>query len=95
MKQTTDNYFTINDNGRVTALTLWDGAEAVLRGKCIQIAVKRRQRKEKEIKLENELKRLKHEHKMTGGKNVLKQLQDCRAKGVFRYTKQRYYEMGT
>ena len=40
LKQTIEEYFAINDNGAVSPSTLWDGAKAVLRGKCIEIAVK-------------------------------------------------------
>ncbi|KAF7641859.1 hypothetical protein LDENG_00270150 [Lucifuga dentata] len=48
LKQTIEEYFAINDNGSVSSSTLWDGAKAVLRGKCIEIAVKlNRQRLEK------------------------------------------------
>ena len=102
LKQTIEEYFAINDNGAVSPSTLWDGAKAVLRGKCIEIAVKlNEERLEKEKQLESDIKRLEHEHKVSGDKNILEQLHHAldelltrKAEGALRHTNQRYYEMG-
>lgn len=37
-KTTIDEYFRLNDNGAVSQAILWDGAKAVIRGKCIELA---------------------------------------------------------
>ena len=79
IRQTIDGYFKINDNGSVSPSTLWDGAKAVLRGKCIEIAIKLNREWKRKKQLESNIKRLAHEHKMTRDKNVFKQLQESKA----------------
>lgn len=79
LKETIEEYFAINDNGSVSPSILKDGAKAVLRGKCIEMAVKsNKQRLEKERQLESDIKRLECEHKASRDPNTLKRLQGYR-----------------
>ncbi|KAJ0059923.1 hypothetical protein NL108_015598 [Boleophthalmus pectinirostris] len=105
LKDTLKEYFLLNDNGEVSLSTLWDGAKAVLRGKCIEVTVQlKKQRLAKQIELESEIKRLEQIHKITRDPTILTQLKIQRnnfdrlmtykAEGAMRFTNQKYYEMG-
>lgn len=105
IKQQVKEYFEINDNGEVNPAILWDGAKAVIRGKCIQISSRmKKQRQEQQIKLENKIKQLEIQHRNIGSHRILSELKEARksldkllsykAEGALRFSKQKYYESG-
>lgn len=105
IKETIDEYMSINDNGSVSPSILWDGTKAVLRGKCIELASHlKKHRRAKQAELESEIRRLEQIHKINRDKKVLSQLKDkkvnldklltYKAEGAMRFTDQKYYEMG-
>ena len=58
-------YLDINDNGEVTPSILWDGSQAVMRGKIIQMSSRLKQREARRLQLETEITRLEREHKVS------------------------------
>lgn len=105
LKATIYEYFLWNDNGEVSTAVLWDGAKAVIRGKCIELASKlNKQWVQRQIELENQIKRLEQAHKIDRRDEKMKQLKSCRealdklltyrAERAMRFTGQKYYELG-
>lgn len=84
---------------------MWEGAKAVIRGKIIQISSKiKKQRLKEQSNLEEKIKLLETQHKITRTSNIATELKEVRkaldkllsykVEGALRFSKQRYYEMG-
>lgn len=77
LTETIEEYFQLNDNGSVSPSVLWDGAKAVLQGRCIQLAVQlKKQRIFKQSEIEGEIRRLEQLHKASGNDKILLQLKE-------------------
>lgn len=98
-------YFVFNDNGMVSPSVLWDAAKATIRGKIISIGSRlKKQRMQKQLQIENEIKRLENEHKQQRKKEVLDELKEnrnklddlltYRAEGALRFIDRKFYEFG-
>lgn len=70
-------YMTNSDNGAVSPSTLWDAANAVLRGKLIAWSAQKKREKEKQIKdLTERLKSLENKHVECNDTNALNQTEE-------------------
>uniref|UniRef100_A0A3B3IK85 exodeoxyribonuclease III n=1 Tax=Oryzias latipes TaxID=8090 RepID=A0A3B3IK85_ORYLA len=98
-------YFHFNDNGMVSPSVLWDAAKATIRGRLISIASKlKRERLQKQVQIENEIKKLEFELKQQRKQVTLDKLKENRTKldeiltykaeGSLRFINQKYYEFG-
>ena len=99
LSKTLKEYFEINDDGEVNPSILWKGAKTVIRGKIIQTSSKiERRRLEEQLNLEEKIKLLETQHKITRTSNIATELKKARkalvkllsykAEGALRFPRQ-------
>lgn len=98
-------YLQFNDRDDTSPVILWEAAKAVLRGKIIQFASRlKRERISKQKDLEEQIKDLERQHKISTSTDILNKLKQVKqelenlltekVERNVRYLKQKYYEHG-